>query len=162
MRIAVILHERHDTWAQQLRTRLADRPVRWYQTRSAADLEAAVAGLSCAVVLIDLGRNLTEGLADLARLRDLGTSAKVLVLDPDAVPGVPLLARELGATHVLSGFAAPPVVSDLLDTWVAAASRQADREGWSRRLEPGTPTDAESWIDAVIHDLAPGADGLLA
>ena len=47
-RVAVVLCERLGTWAAQLRPRLQDRPVRWFETRSAADLDAALAGVACA------------------------------------------------------------------------------------------------------------------
>ena len=56
-RVAVILHERLGHWNRQLRPRLHDRPVRWFETRSRADLDHLLVGLACPVVLIDLGRH---------------------------------------------------------------------------------------------------------
>ena len=38
-RVAVILHERLGNWIRQLRPRLHDQPVRWFETRSRADLD---------------------------------------------------------------------------------------------------------------------------
>ena len=67
-RMAVILHERLGTWSAQLRPRLQGRPVHWIETRSAADLDKALLGLACPVVLIDLKRNVVKGLSDLDRL----------------------------------------------------------------------------------------------
>ncbi|WP_165229146.1 hypothetical protein [Aquisphaera insulae] len=162
MRIGVILHERHDSWARQLRPRLAGRPVRWLQTRSPSDLKAAMSGLACPVVLIDLARDLAGGMAALDRLQEMDSSVRILVLDPDEVPGIRLLARELGATHVVSGFAPPPAIADLLDAWIAQAIRRAEHEGWSRRLEPEEPEDAEGWIEAVIHRLETAAAETIA
>ncbi len=67
-RTAVILHERLGTWSAQLRSRLQERPVHWIETRSASELERALIGLACPVVLIDLRRDVEEGLIALDRL----------------------------------------------------------------------------------------------
>jgi hypothetical protein len=149
----VILHERLGTWAGQLRGRLQDRPVRWYETRSAADLDAALLGVACPVVVIDLGRNL-EALRDLDRLVQLAPGARTLVLDPEGHEGVPALARELGATEVISGFVPPPEVAGRIDRWIGLASARIDREGWSRPLAVDAPADFESWLETVLNDLA--------
>src|SRR4051794_13083151 len=149
-RVAVILHERLGTWSGQLRTRLHDRSIRWYETRSAADLAGALAGLAVPVVLIDLGRNVPEALADLAEATRLCPGAYVLVLDPGAHDGVEELARELGATHVLSGFVPPPDVAGLLDRWIGLAARAPARGEWSRPLAAGAPRGAEEWLEAVL------------
>ena len=50
----MILHERLGNWNRQLRLRLHDRPIRWFETRSRADLDGLLTGLACPVVLIDL------------------------------------------------------------------------------------------------------------
>ena len=51
------------------------------------------------------------------------------------------LARELGATLVLSGHVPPPVVAELLDRWLSLARRRTDADGWSARMAP----EPESW-----------------
>src|SRR5437763_10390117 len=61
-RVAVILYERLGNWARQLRPRLCDQPLRWFETRSPADLEGVLAGLACPIVVIDLGRQVAAGL----------------------------------------------------------------------------------------------------
>ena len=43
--------------------------MRWFETRSAADLDAALAGLACPVVVIDLGRDPVGGLSQLGNWR---------------------------------------------------------------------------------------------
>ena len=139
-RMAVILHERLGTWSAQLRPRLQGRPVHWIETRSATDLDKALLGLACPVVLIDLKRNVVKGLSDLDRLMRLFPGTRVLVLDPEAHDGVAELARELGATHVISGFVPPPEVACLIDRWITLADLQTDRAGWSRPMTTDTPT----------------------
>jgi len=151
MRVAVVLHERLGTWAGQLRPRLQGRLVRWFETRSQADLTEVLTGLLNPVVLIDLTRNLLEGLRDLDRVVTLAPGARVLVLDPEAHEGVSSLARELGATHVISGFVPPPEVAHMIDRWILLATPIGEREGWSRRLEAESPTDAEGWLDAAAQ-----------
>src|SRR4051812_3037958 len=150
IRVAVILHERLGTWSGQLRTRLQDRSIRWYETRSAADLTSVLAGLAVPVILIDLGRNVPEALEDLAEATRLCPGAYVLVLDPGAHQAVEELARELGATHVLSGFVPPPDVAGLIDRWIGLAAQASARGEWSRPLAAGAPRGAEEWLEAVL------------
>jgi hypothetical protein len=144
------LHERLGTWSSQLRGRLQDRPVRWFETRSTADLDAALLGVACPVVVIDLSRNL-EALRDLARLIQIAPGARTLVLDPDATPGVAALARELGATEVISGFVPPPEVAVRIDRWIGLASAEIEQTGWSRSLSADAPTDSESWLETAFE-----------
>ena len=153
-RVAVILHERRGNWAGQLRTRLQDRPVRWIETRSAADLDAALLGLACPVVLIDLRNDPAQGLNDLDRVLRQSPAARILVLDPEEEQGVVELARELGAAQVISGFVPPPEVANLLDRWIKLAVTQIEREGWSRSLPVEVPIDPESWLESTLVDLA--------
>lgn len=145
-RTAVILHERLGTWSAQLRSRLQDRPVHWIEMRSTSELERSLIGLACPVVLIDLRRNVEEGLIALDRLMHLAPGTLVLVLDPERQEGVAALARELGATHVISGFVTPPEVAVLIDRWITLAEGKTSRAGWSRPLLAATPLDPEEWL----------------
>ena len=148
-RVAVILHERRGAWAGQLRPRLQDRTVRWFETRSTTDLVEALTGLARPVVLIDLSRYLLEGLSDLGRVVTLTPGARILVLDPEANEGASSLARELGATHVISGFVPPPEVAELIDRWILLASSSAESEGWSKRQTTESPPGVESWFETA-------------
>ncbi len=150
--MAVILHERLGTWSAQLRPRVQARPVHWIETRSASDLDKALIGLACPVVLIDLKRNVVEGLSDLDLMMRLFPVARALVLDPDSHDGVAELARELGATHVISGFVPPPEVACLIDRWITLAALQTDRAGWSRPLPADTPLDPDDWLQSTARD----------
>lgn len=151
-RVAVILHERLGHWNRQLRPRLHDRPIRWFETRSRADLESLLIGLACPVVLIDLGKHPVEGLKDLDLLRARASDSRVLVLDPEAHDEVAALARELGATHVVKGFIPPPRVAELLSRWIELARNQLDRNGWSRTSFPPTQTEPWAWITELLDD----------
>ncbi len=155
--MVVILHERLGTWSAQLRRRVQGRPVHWIETRSATDLEKALLGRARPVVLIDLERNVLEGLSDLERLMRLFPGARVLVLDPEAHDGVAELARELGATHVISGFVPPPEVAGLIDRWITLAEIQTDRAGWSRPMTTDAPQDPEGWLQIAAGDRALGS-----
>jgi hypothetical protein len=155
-RTAVILHERLGTWSAQLRPRVQRPPVHWIETRSATDLDKALLGLACPVVLIDLQRNVVQGLSDLDRLMRLFPGARVLVLDPEAHDEVAELARELGATHVITGFVPPPEVACLIDRWITLADLQTDRAGW-RPVTTDTPQDPETWLQTAASDHAPGS-----
>jgi hypothetical protein len=156
-RVAVILHERLGNWLRQLRPRLHDQPIRWFETRSRGDLDGVLTGLASPVVLIDLGQRGAAGLNDLADVFRRASDAWVLVLDPEANAGVAGLARELGATYAVSGFVPPPMVADLLTRWVALAGRRIERDGWSRTSFPETETEPWSWL-ADLLEFPIGAD----
>jgi hypothetical protein len=141
--LVLVIHERLGHWARQMRPRLSSWPVRLVETRSAADLEAAVAGRACPVVVIDLSRRVRSGLEDLDRATRAAPNAMVLVLDPGSHEGVALLARELGASHVIAGVATPPAVAALLARWLPLARRRDDRDGWSAR--PGPEPEPWGW-----------------
>lgn len=152
-RVAVILHERLGTWAGQLRNRLVDRPVRWFETRSTADLDAAIVGVASPVVVIDLSRNVAA-VRDLDHLARVAPGARILVLDPEAHEALAAIARELGATEVISGFVPPPEVAQRIDRWIRLASEQIDREGWSRPLAGDLPADPEGWLETILSEQA--------
>jgi hypothetical protein len=158
-RVAVILHERRGNWAGQLRTRLQDRPVRWMETRSWADLDAALLGLACPVVLIDLQNHPAHGLDDLDRTMRRSPAARILVLDPESNEGVVELARELGASLAIAGFVPPPDVASLIDRWIKLAATQMEREGWSRSLAGEPPFDAENLLELALVDQTEKTDG---
>ncbi len=120
--VAVILHERLGNWARQLRPRLQEPTIRWFETRSQADLDDVLTGLSFPIVLVDLGKQPAAGLNELARITQCTSDALVLVLDPESHDGVAPLARELGAAHVESGSVPAPFVAGLLSKWVAVRS----------------------------------------
>jgi hypothetical protein len=134
--VAVILHERLGNWARQLRPRLHDLPIRWFETRSRRDLEAVLTGLACPVVLIDPGKHLAEGLLDVDLVHGRASDALILVNNPDSHAEVTALAREFGASYVLSGFVPPPQVAGLLHRWITLARRRIERDGWSRTSSP--------------------------
>ncbi len=144
-RVLLIIHERIGHWNQQLRARLGHRPVRWLETRSTADLERALAGSARPIVVLDLGDRLRDGLAEIARVTALSPFALLLAIDRRERPGVPALARELGATLTLSGHPSPPEVATLVDRWIGLASRATDAEGWAPRVPPD-PDCWEAWL----------------
>lgn len=148
--VAVVIHERRGTWARQLRPRLLDWPVRWVETRSTADLETALVGTACPVVLIDLDARPRAGLDVLDRAATAVPNALILVLDPQAHEGVASLARELGATHVLSGPVTPPEVARLLARWLPLALRRTASDGWSNPREPEPEPEPWNWLAPLL------------
>ncbi len=150
--MAVILHERLGNWNRQLRPRLHGRPIRWFETRSPADLNRVLTGLASPVVLIDLGQHPVEGLNELDQVIRRAPDSRVLVLDPEAHEDVAAVARELGATHVESGFVPPPFIARLLGRWVDLAQRQIGRDGWSQTSFPKTDTDPWAWLADFLDD----------
>jgi hypothetical protein len=145
-RVAVILHERLGNWNRQLRPRLHDQPIRWFESRSRADLDGLLTGLAYPVVLIDVGRYPAAALSDLEHVLHRVSDARVLVLDPAAHDGLTGLARELGATHAASGFVTPPFVANLLSRWVELARRHIERDGWSRMSHPVNEAEPWAWL----------------
>jgi hypothetical protein len=105
------------------------------ETRTRSDLEVILTGLACPVVLIDPGAHVTNGLLDVDLVARQAPDALILVNNPESNAAVASLARELGATHVLSGFVPPPDVAGLLLRWIVLARRQIERDGWSRASE---------------------------
>jgi len=148
--LAVLIHERLGNWARQLRPRLLAWPIRWIETRSTTDLEAALAGMACPIVLIDLARRPRAGLEDLDRAAQAAPNALILVLDPQAHEGVATLARELGATHVLAGPVTPPSVAELIARWLPLARRRAERDGWSNAPEPEPEPEPWNWLGPLL------------
>ncbi len=150
MRVPVILHERLGTWIRQLRPRLYDRPVRWFESRASSDLEALLSGLALPLVLIDLGRDAAAGLRDIGLVSLRVPDARILAIDAGGRPDVAAAAREIGATHVFSGFVPPPVVAELMSHWITAARMGIERAGWSRTTFPDTETDPWSWLSDYL------------
>ncbi len=150
----MILHERLGNWARQLRPRLYDLPIRWFETRSLADLGAILTGLAAPIVLIDLGSRPTEGLLGLRAILQRTSDARVLLLDPEVHQEAAGLARELGATHVIAGFVPPPVVASLLRRWVKSAQSPIKHRGWSRALTPDPESEPWSWLAPYLADPA--------
>jgi hypothetical protein len=144
--LPLVIHERLGNWARQLRPRLAGWPVRLSESRSPADLEAAVAGTACPIVVIDASRRPRAALEDLDRAIRAAPRAMVLVLDPDGHEEVARLAREIGATHVLSGVITPPAVALLLARWIPLAQRRAEGDGWSAAWKPEPEPEPWNWL----------------
>jgi hypothetical protein len=145
-RVPVILHGRTSDWYRQLRLRLREQSVRWFESRSAEDLRSLLSELAAPVVVIDLGREPVRALRDLILFGCTVPGARILILDPLRVAGFPVITRELGATHVISGFVPPPEVADLLARWIVLARRDMERAGWSRSTFSETGTDPWSWL----------------
>ena len=120
------------------------------ETRSADDLEAALTGRACPIVLIDLAKRPRAGLEDLDRAARTAPNALILVLDPQAHEGVPLLARELGATHVFSGPVTPPEVVRMITRWLPLALRQTESDGWSIACKPEPEPEPWNWLAPLL------------
>ena len=151
-RVAVILHERLGQWNRQLRPRLHDQRIRWFETRSRADLDNLLIGLSCPVVLIDLGQQPATGLHDLMCVLERAPDARILVLNPEFHDEAAGLARELGATHVASGYVSPSFVASILARWIELAKRSMDRGGWSRASLADASNEPWAWLGDVLGD----------
>lgn len=138
---SVIIHERQANRARQLRPRFPGWPIRWIETRSTPDLTRAAARTPCPILVLDLGDHPARGLEDLGAALEVAPRAFSLVIDPGSQAGVAPLARELGATLVLSGVAVPPEVAAILARWLPMARRRAESDGWSPTPEP----EPEPW-----------------
>ncbi len=115
----IIVHERIAEWVGLLRPRFADEPrIRWVESRSADDLVSAAHGSERSIVLINLAHRTYWGMENLNAFDQARYDALILVIDPQSVPAVPTLARELGATLVWSGVVVPPRVEALFRRWL--------------------------------------------
>ncbi|ODT99177.1 MAG: hypothetical protein ABS79_04825 [Planctomycetes bacterium SCN 63-9] len=137
-----------------MRPRLHGRGVRWFETRSASDLDKAVARRSTPIAVIDLAQRSLDGLADVDRIRKLAPGSLILVIDPDANDEVAELARELGATLVFSGAVPPPEVSRLLNRWIDLAASRTGREGWSRSDDGDTLPEPWNWLNPYLKGIS--------
>ena len=139
MPTSIIVHERIANWTGKLRPRFAGDPqVRWVESRSGADLVAAVdaGGLERSIVLIDLAGRTLWGLEGLDALQQMTHTAWILILDPESIPEVPPLARELGATLVCSGVVVPPQVEKLFRRWLDLIDTTRPTSPARSRLQP--------------------------
>lgn len=146
-RIPLMIHERLANWARQIRPRVATWPVRLIETRSAADLARAWRSSACPLIVLDLDRWPHRGLDDLVRAQPAASEALVLVLDPGGHPEIPPLAREIGASHVLSGAVTPPAVLALLERWLPIACRRIEADGWAGEPE----AEPEPWEQPFLR-----------
>lgn len=124
----LVIDERRGCWVRQVRPRVAGWPVQVVETRSTSDLLAASGGSVCPLLVIDLAERVRPVLGDLDQAAQIAPGAPVLVLDPAEHRGVASAARELDATHVLTGVINPPDVMELLarrGPWLADAPRPA-------------------------------------
>ena len=147
----LIVHERIGVWARQLRPRVNDWPLRLVETRSIADLDAALDGAKGPLVLIDLSRRPIPALHDLRHVLDIAPEALTLVLDPEAQPGVSAVAKEIGATLVLSGPLAPPDVARILARWLPLAARRAEGSGWFASAPRPQQVEPWSWLAPMLE-----------
>jgi hypothetical protein len=134
-----MIHERRGLWFRQIRPRVVGWPVRVVESRSTSDLVTALDGTVCPLVVIDLGEWVRPALVDLSQAVRTSPGALVLVLDAAEHRGVVPIARELGATHVLTGVINPPDVMDLLARWIPLARRRAEADGWIGDPSPEPP-----------------------
>jgi hypothetical protein len=153
----LVIHERIATWARALRPRLQGWPVRIVETRSAADLQAALAGAVFPVVVIDLARGPRAGLDELDRALRVAPDALTLVLDPEEHEGVLLLSREIGATDVIAGPTTPPLVADLLARWLQLARHRAEAAGWSGNAPEPPEPEPWNWLTPLLNSWAGAA-----
>jgi hypothetical protein len=107
--------------------------------------------MACPILLVDLARRPRAGLEDLCEALHLAPDALSLVLDPEAHPGASLLAREIGASHVISGPATPPSVAGLLARWLRLSQKRAETAGWfATAPEPPEP-EPWSWLTPLLN-----------
>jgi hypothetical protein len=152
----LVIHEWLGFWGRQLRPRFleASVAVRIIETRSSEDLSIALdrAERSLLVVLIDSTGRTLAGLEDLGRVMLRGWEPLVLFIDSSKDEKVESLARELGATHVISGSVTPPAVATLLVRWLRLTSSRAEAEGWiptpPRTLEP----EPWNWLTSLMEE----------
>ena len=138
---SVIIHERLIHWAGQLRPRFQGWPIRWSETRSTSDLVQAAGRSHVPILVMELGGRAARGLHDLHEALESNPSVLSLVIDPLARPEVVELARELGATLVMTGVVVPPEVESLLHRWLPLAGHRAETGGWWPAVEP----EPEPW-----------------
>ena len=151
--LRLVIHERLGYWARHLKPRLVGWPIAWVETRSTADLEAALRATACPIVVIDVADRPLAAMEDLDRAMRTAPNALALVLDPRAHDGVAPVALELGASHVMTGGVVPPAVSDFLTRWVRLAQTRNEADGWSLPAE----SEPEPWSGLATPLLSPSS-----
>lgn len=131
----VIVHELKNEWYRALRPRLIGLPARWVETRSLADLGAALRGLACPVVLISAGPSPENALQAIVAARTAAPDGLILVHDRSNRHGLASIARELGAARVIGGEIPPPEVAAIVGRWIALATERIRRSGWCAEVE---------------------------
>ena len=134
---SIVIHERLGTWARQLRPRFGPDSIRWSESRTVDELTRVASEGPCPILVVDLGDRPEPGLRALIAGLAVAPQALSLVLDPNPGPDFAGLARDLGATLVLSGPVVPPRVVSLLHRWIPLAARRSEAAGWS----PARPSD---------------------
>ena len=152
----VVIHERLGNWHRQLKARLTGpNSPRFVASRSADSLVKAVSGVAVPIVVIDLADRPGEMLADLVEAVNYAPEGFYLILNPNQHPGVKRLAREFGATFVVSGWAPPPAITAMVERWLPLAGLRTERDGWSVPVGP----EPEVWeqFDGLATIAAPFA-----
>lgn len=138
----LIIRDATDWWADHLAPRLADVPIR---VARFAPEDPLPDGPAPAFALFVLRESPTMGLGSLDRIARLRPPPCILVLDPLSRPGVPDLARELGAVRVISGPIPPPRVAAIFRDWSNLRRRRIPQQaGAAMRPHDPTPPDAHS------------------
>ncbi len=100
------------------------------------------------ILLVDLEHRPVEALGDLEAALAAAPETLAIVVDPQRLPEVRWLCRELGAVDVLSGPVPPPTVADRLTRLHALMIERLPRNGWTR-LESRPATDREG-LDLLL------------
>ncbi len=138
--LTVIIHERMAHWSRQLRPRFDGWPIRWIETRSSDDLSLAATRSNCPILVVGLDGKPDRGLRDLVEALRAAPDALSLMIDPSGGDERAGLARELGATHVLSGPVVAPEVERWVRRWLPIAEARSAALGWS----PANRVDLDS------------------
>lgn len=120
----LVVRDSSGWWVDHLAPRLADVPIRVELMAGWGDAD----GEPPAFGLFVLGENLTIGLESLDRFARLRPCPCILALDPLRLPGLPGLARELGATRIISGPVPPPLVATIFRDWAALRRRRIPQQ----------------------------------
>lgn len=151
--LSLIIHERVAHWSRQLRPRFDGRPIRWVETRSSGDLSQAATRTNCPILIVSLDEKPDRGLRDLFEALRAAPDALSLVIDPSGGDERAGLARELGATHVLSGPVVAPEVERWVRRWLPIAEARSAAFGWSTanrdHLDSNDSPDLESAEDPL-------------
>ncbi len=140
---SVIIHERLGRWARQIRPRFRDWPIRWAETRSKSDLVGASARSGCPILVVEVDVRAARSLDELQAAIEVAPDALSLVLERQDRPEVVGMAREVGATLVMTGVVVPPEVDATIRRWLPIARQRAEAEGWS----PVHGPEPEPWED---------------